>query len=95
MVQKLVYRYEDENGFGPFYNALESLKMRGDDGWRDCLDSKEALEEWFLSRNIILDKKKYHVGIYLINFPSDFEAKVLPGCTHISFKTDWIVEKIN
>lgn len=92
MVRKLVYRYEDEKGFGPFYNAW---KLKGDDGYRDCLGSEETLEEWFSSRGIVVDKSKYHIGVYLVDFPCEAYANGLPGTTHLFFKTDWIVEKIN
>jgi len=63
-----VYRYEDKNGLGPFYNShKDSIRL---DAWRFGCDSIYTLQAWFESYGRNIDTEGYSIVKYTICKPN-------------------------
>lgn len=64
-----IYRYEDELGFGPFWNIYNKKYSWKDDNFRDGCLSIEELNAWFKNSASDIDLSKYKIKEYLVDMP--------------------------
>ena len=62
----VAYRYEDINGYGPFYNERKDIYNWKDDGWRHGCTTIEKLKEWWSNKTELLSDK-YKIVKYIVD----------------------------
>lgn len=87
------YRYEDSEGFGPFYNERKKLYNWKDDGWRYACDSIEKLNEWWFNNREEMHLENYHIVKYTLDLSNIFRILKVKETHMIDFKLSEVVNK--
>lgn len=86
------FRYEDSNGYGPYYNERKHIYNWSDDGWRYACDSLEKLKEWWDSNKKDMHLENYHIVKYLVKL--DRRCIIKAKETHmVDFKLTDVLNK--
>lgn len=88
------FRYEDKNGYGPYYNERKHIYNWSDDGWRYACDSLEKLNEWWSKNKEGMHLENYRIVKYLVKINNQLLLKV--KATHmVDFRLDDVLNKEN
>ena len=85
------YRYEDSNGYGPFYNERKHIYNWEDDSWRHGCTTIEKLKEWWSNKTELLSDK-YKIVKYTLDLNKKNVLKAKETFM-VDFKLDEVLNK--
>ena len=88
MSRIICYRYEDNNGFGPYWNEYKWL----DDGWRSACDSIPSLIDWWENKKD-MHLENYHIAEYTIETKNALQINKIKDIHIIDFKLEEVINK--